>query len=553
MVAAQQQKTGAFNVLVGKIDDVLQYAIGDPMRYLANWGRLYSLWPVHLETACCVPPETTILGDNKAIAEYDVGDTVTGAKGLVGVTDTFNREFNGNLIQIRGRGMLPLSVTPEHPILTVQRKLSGGKGTYSKSPVWKPAGEMTQSPPVKVNGRFTYPSGSHDCLLVPRIKGTVDLKGIDLSPYSKSRGLNIVRGRGESPPLEFPVTGETAWMLGLYVAEGWSTENHEVCFALGHGEDALARKVASISRSLGYHPFVKVRPTTTVVRFSSSILARAIRVWCGHLAEHKRIPDFVLYHKDPQILRAFIRGYFEGDGNRTVDPRGPVHLRAVTTSKVLAMQLQLAFARLGQFAHIKEGHRGGESKILGRAVTTHDTYDIAVMASERKIRDFDLQEDFIAVPIRRASEVPYSGEVRNLATADNTYLVSNAVVHNCSVEVGAAAGSRFDIERFGTLEAFGSLRACDLIIVMGTVTRKLAPRLKLIYDQMAEPKWVIAMGACSITGGLYFDSYNVLRGIDDIIPVDVYVPGCPPRAEALIQGLVLLQEKIRKMPTLSGR
>ena len=123
----------------------------------------------------------------------------------------------------------------------------------------------------------------------------------------------------------------------------------------------------------------------------------------------------------------------------------------------------------------------------------------------------------------------------------------------CSVEVGAASGSRFDAERFGVLEAFGSLRQCDLIIVMGTVTRKLAPRLKLIYDQMAEPKWVIAMGACAITGGLYFDSYNVLRGIDDIIPVDVYVPGCPPRAEALIQGIVLLQEKIRRMPTLSGR
>ena len=123
----------------------------------------------------------------------------------------------------------------------------------------------------------------------------------------------------------------------------------------------------------------------------------------------------------------------------------------------------------------------------------------------------------------------------------------------CSVEAGAAAGSRFDIERFGTLEAFGSLRACDLIIVMGTVTRKLAPRLKLIYDQMAEPKWVIAMGACSITGGLYFDSYQVLWGIVAIIPVDVFVPGCPPRAEALIQVFVLLQEKIRRMPTLSGR
>lgn len=122
----------------------------------------------------------------------------------------------------------------------------------------------------------------------------------------------------------------------------------------------------------------------------------------------------------------------------------------------------------------------------------------------------------------------------------------------CSVEVGAAAGSRFDMERFGALEAFGSLRQCDLLIVMGTVTRKLAPRLKLIYDQMAEPKWVIAMGACAITGGLYFDSYNVLRGIDDIIPVDVFVPGCPPRAEALLQGIVLLQEKIRKSHSLRG-
>ncbi len=122
----------------------------------------------------------------------------------------------------------------------------------------------------------------------------------------------------------------------------------------------------------------------------------------------------------------------------------------------------------------------------------------------------------------------------------------------CSVEVGAAAGSRLDAERFGVLEAFGSLRQCDLLIVMGTVTRKLAPRLKLVYEQMGDPKWVIAMGACSITGGLYFDSYNVLRGIDDIIPVDVYVPGCPPRAEALMQGIALLQDKIRHTQSLRG-
>jgi NADH-quinone oxidoreductase subunit B len=90
-------------------------------------------------------------------------------------------------------------------------------------------------------------------------------------------------------------------------------------------------------------------------------------------------------------------------------------------------------------------------------------------------------------------------------------------------------GPRYDIERFGVLEALGSLRQCDLIIIQGTVTRKMEPRLRLVYDQMPESKYVIAMGACAITGDLYIDSYNVLPGIDGIIPVDVYVPGCPPR------------------------
>jgi NADH-quinone oxidoreductase subunit B len=116
----------------------------------------------------------------------------------------------------------------------------------------------------------------------------------------------------------------------------------------------------------------------------------------------------------------------------------------------------------------------------------------------------------------------------------------------CSIEWGAVSGPRFDAERYGILEAFGSLRQCDLIVVHGTVTRKMAPRLRWIYDQMPEPKWVIAMGACAITGGVYFDSYNVLPGVDQLVPVDVYVPGCPPRPEELIDAFVMLQDKIRK-------
>ena len=306
MVTAPQQKSGAFQVLVGKIDDVLQYAIGDPMRYLANWGRLYSLWPVHLETACCVPPDTIILGDNKPISAYKVGDEAAGATGQVGVLRTFSRTFDGSLVQVQGRGMLPFLVTPEHPILTAQRRLQNGKGTYEAGQAWKQAGELAHAPPVKKNGRSLYPSGLHDCLLIPRIKGSVGLPSISLDGYATARGLRIVRGRGVNTSRKFPLSKDTAWLLGIYVAEGWTTEYHDVFFSFGHDERPLVRRAMEIARSLGGHPQIKERRTGTWVRIASSILARALRDWCGHLAENKKIPDFVLYHRDAVLLKSFL-------------------------------------------------------------------------------------------------------------------------------------------------------------------------------------------------------------------------------------------------------
>jgi NADH-quinone oxidoreductase B subunit len=550
--SAQVPKTGEVNVLVGKVNEILQDAIGAPLRYIVNWGRLYSLWPVHLETACCVPPDTLILGDNKQISEYGVRDRVTGVTGLVDVLKTFERQYQGRLVKVTGRGMLPLLMTPEHPVLTMERSMSYGKGNYLPAKRWKSAGELISSPPVKRKGSFLFPSGSHDCLLIPRAGGFVDSASIPLSEFVLQRGMNVVRGRGEHPITEFPLSADTAWLLGIYVAEGWNTLNHEIFFSLNHDEVNLIKRICATAKYLGYFPQVKKRETATVVRFSSAILARALREWCGHGAENKRIPDFILYQKDIELLKAFLKGYLEGDGCKITDERGPEYIRADTTSRTLALQLQLAYARMGEFARITKKASGGPKRLIGRTVMTHDSYTVSTLASKRKVADFQVADEFIVVPIRKVEHVEYSGKVNNLETEDNTYLVSNAVVHNCSVEVGAASGSRFDAERFGVLEAFGSLRQCDLIIVMGTVTRKLAPRLKLIYDQMPEPKWVIAMGACAITGGLYFDSYNVLRGIDDIIPVDVYVPGCPPRAESLIQGVALLQDKIRHSTSLRG-
>jgi NADH-quinone oxidoreductase subunit B len=122
----------------------------------------------------------------------------------------------------------------------------------------------------------------------------------------------------------------------------------------------------------------------------------------------------------------------------------------------------------------------------------------------------------------------------------------------CAVEMMCTFASRFDLARFGMEVYRASPRQADLMIVSGRVSNKMAPVLRRLYDQMPEPKWVIAMGACASTGGV-FNNYAIIQGVDKIVPVDIYIPGCPPRPEQLIEGIMKLHEKVMKESMISKK
>ena len=149
--------------------------------------------------------------------------------------------------------------------------------------------------------------------------------------------------------------------------------------------------------------------------------------------------------------------------------------------------------------------------------------------------DHQFEDNFITTSIDR---------VLNWARESSIWLMGFGLAC-CAIEMMAASASRYDIARFGAEVFRGSPRQSDLMIVAGRLSRKMAPAMRRVYDQMPEPKYVISMGACASVGGV-FDNYAIVQGVDQVVPVDVFVPGCPPRPESLIYGIVQLQNKISR-------
>jgi len=347
----------------------------------------------------CFKGDSLILGDNKKISDYQIGDTVLGKNGIQLVTNTFSRNYNGKMLTIKGRGILPFTVTPEHPIYI--------------NDSWKKASAITKG--MK--------------LFIPKITGNISLDRINIKKYSKD---------GKSKVDYLPLGNDLAWLLGCYVADGWGHEKDGGAAIQSNSKNA--EKIKTILSALGIHFNV----VSSEIRIGSSNIGRMLRDLCGSGAPNKKIPDCVLYNTNLDVVRGFLDGY-----SNDAHQRGN-RLTASTVSRILAMQLQLLLTRLDILPAICENLPRKNITIKGKKVKNtlpFYTIDTSLLDNKSKPRWYKNIEKGFLVEVEDITEELFDGIVYNIETRDNTYLASNAVVHNCNPpSTDSGNGMEYNVE-----------------------------------------------------------------------------------------------------------
>ena len=414
--------------LFGAIEHCINHLIR--LHTLRQSGREKQAWDL-----ACFKPTEIVMGDiPKPIAQVEIGDEVFGRFGPTRVVNTMKKAFSGDLIVLKARYLLPFAATPEHPILAVEWKL---KTTSNPKTTVKEYGEpqfIEASKLIGSDGMRGKPARSGYALVIPKplFGHTTEL---DLDPYivdsCQSRPINR----------SLALNSDLAWLMGLYVAEGsHSQENRTIQFSLGSDEIDVAECLVSVFADLGYSANINIDGPNLRVLVASPVLARAFGDWFGRSSHTKHLPGWLVRESSKEIFASFMAGYFEGDGC-------VVGLRncGFTVSEALAKQIQLMGFSHGIPFSVSKIVR--PERTIGKYVlpievgyqieaNNWQANEMFAQTSDRRIRNFYHDtHNAVYVPLISVNNEYYEGDVHNFETEDHTYVVSNAIVHNCDMVV----------------------------------------------------------------------------------------------------------------------
>ena len=426
-------------ILYGIIEHCINHLIR--LHTFRTGGRELEAWNI-----ACVHPDEIILGkDTDMIGTLNAGMMVYGQDGKAHKVKTpMRRRHKGQMVRVKARYLLPLETTPEHPVKVVYWRLKTTKSNSAfipkttvkeyGEPAWIKMGEIPERMAGMRKGREGF------ALVVPKMV-LREFDTLDIRKYAKKS--NYVREHAVTNNRAL-ITEDLAWLVGLYVAEGSQGNADETCqWSLGSAERGLINRLKAMLQGWGYAAaeYDNGRNSTKVT-CCSPLFTRALTDWCGSGAHNKRIPEWILLNDNSCIIHAFLRGYFEGDGhNSTTRPRN----NAFTVSRTLALQLQLlCFSNdipVGLYKSSRKTRQINDKTLPPEVgymleASSHRACEIFGGPTPKRQRDFahDAGSHYY-MPITGCEWFDYDGDVCNIETAGHSYLVNNAIVHNCDMAV----------------------------------------------------------------------------------------------------------------------